>query len=52
MAVQRGHLLRDALREAQLTLNDFRVIHGLRPDQASPGSSAGPGTGRLIDCEA
>ncbi len=52
LAVQRGHLLREALREAQLTLNDFRVIHGLRPDQASPAPSAGPGTGRLIDCEA
>lgn len=50
LAVQRGHLLRDSLREAQLTLNDFRVIHGLRPDTAAPSPSAGPG--RLIDCEA
>ena len=50
LAVQRGHLLRDSLREAQLTLNDFRVIHGLRPEAAAPSPAAGPG--RLIDCEA
>ncbi len=50
LAVQRGHLLRDALREAQLTLNDFRVIHGPRPRSTPPSPAAG--TGRLIDCEA
>lgn len=50
LAVQRGHLLRESLREAQLILNDFRVIHGLRPDSDSPSPLAGPG--RLIDCEA
>ena len=50
LAVERGHQLRESLREAQLTLNDFRVIHGLRPDQAAPVSNASPG--RLIDCEA
>jgi hypothetical protein len=50
LAVQRGHLLRESLRQAQLTLNDFRVIHGSRPDSAPPSPSGGPG--RLIDCEA
>lgn len=50
LAVQRGHLLRESLREAQLTLNNFRIIHGLRPDTVAPSPSAGPG--RLIDCEA
>lgn len=50
LAVQRGHLLRNALREAQLTLNDFRVIHGQRPQAVAASPTAGPG--RLIDCEA
>ncbi len=50
LAVKRGHLLRDALREAQLTLNDFRVIHGQRPQAVAASPTAGPG--RLIDCEA
>lgn len=52
LAVQRGHLLRESLREAQLTLNDFRVIHGPRPQAAPPAHAAGSGSGRLIDCEA
>jgi hypothetical protein len=50
LAVKRGHLLRESLREAQLTLNDFRVIHGQRPDSTPPSPAGGPG--RLIDCEA
>lgn len=50
LAVQRGHLLRDSLREVQLTLNDFRVIHGQRPQAVAASPTAGPG--RLIDCEA
>lgn len=50
LALQRGHLLRESLREAQLTLNDFRVIHGMRPESAPPSPTGGPG--RLIDCEA
>ncbi len=50
LAMQRGHLLRESLRSADLTLNDFQVIHGLRPEPASSKPLAGPG--RLIDCEA
>ena len=51
LAVQRGYLLRDALRDAQLSLVDFQVIHGARPDRMAPPASPG-GAGRLIDCEA
>lgn len=51
LASQRGYLLRDALRDAQLSLVDFKVIHGARPDRAPPPAAPG-GAGRLIDCEA
>lgn len=50
MAALRGPELRDALREAQLSLIDFQVLHGPRPDKVM--ATAGPKTGRLIDCEA
>lgn len=50
MAAQRGPELRAALRDAQLSLIDFQVIHGQRPDKVM--AVSGPKTGRLIDCEA
>ncbi|MEY5027766.1 MAG: hypothetical protein RLZ63_81 [Pseudomonadota bacterium] len=50
LASQRGPLLRDALRQAQLNLIDFQVIHGARPDRVDTPSA--PKSGSLIDCEA
>lgn len=50
LAGQRGPLLRDALRQAQLSLIDFQVVHGPRPDRV--GAPLAPQSGRLIDCEA
>ena len=50
IASQRGPLLRDTLRQAQLNLIDFQVIHGARPDRL--GTPSAPKSGSLIDCEA